>query len=325
MPEQLDLFGAPKPPPIPEPDPELVRLAAGVPGHVHFGTSSWTFPGWKGLVYQRAYRNQKQFVRESLAEYARYPLFRTVGVDRSYYAPLTAEELREYRRQLPPAFPCCLKVWQDVATAVFPRHPRYGDRAGMRNPGFLDPIVFAEQVVAPLQAEFADHVGALILEIPPTNGAAEAREIEAALDRFLAAYTGPFHIAVELRERRLLTGRYLSTLRAHGASHVLSYWSRMPPLRDQLGRAGVMPGPKLVVRLLLPPGLRYDDTKKAYDPFDRIVEPQPRMRDDVMRIVWEAGENGYPVFVLANNKAEGSSPLTIRALAERFADAPPWW
>lgn len=79
-----------------------------------------------------------------------------------------------------------------------------------------------------------------------------------------------------------------------------------------------MPGPKVVARLMLPPGLSYDDTKKAYEPFDRLVEPQPRMRDDVMRLIAAAGENGFPIYILANNKAEGSSPLTVRGLAERF-------
>lgn len=317
MPSQLELFGAPALPPLPEPDPALCRIAAGVPDHVRFGTSSWTFPGWKGLVYQRSYANQRQFVRESLAEYARYPLFRTVGIDRSFYKPLEDQELAAYAAQLPQGFECCLKVWQDLATLVFPNHPRYGDRAGRRNPYFLDPVLFADNVTAPLRREFAGHVGALILEIPPHSGA-DSRDLEDALERFLQAYEDPFHIAVEIRERHLLTGRYLSILAHYGASHVYTYWSRMPPLADQFERAGTMPGPKVVVRLMLPPGLSYEDTKRAYDPFDRLVEPQPRMRTDVMRLIVAAGEHGFPIYVLANNKAEGSSPLTVRGLAEQF-------
>ncbi len=319
MSSQLELFGGPSLPPLPEPDPQLCRLAAGVPDHVRFGTSSWTFEGWKGLVYHRRYASQRQFVRESLAEYARWPLFRTVGIDRSFYAPLTSDDLEPYARQLPEGFECCLKVWQDLTTLVFPNHPRYGDRAGMRNPGFLDPVVFDEQVIEPLRRSFAGHVGALILEIPP-NSRAQPRDLEAGLERLLRRYDGSFHLAVEIRERHLMTGRYLSILRHFGASHVFTYWSRMPPLKDQLERAGTMPGPKVVVRLMLPPGLTYEDTKKAYEPFDRLVEPQPRMRDDVMRLIRDAGDNGYPIYILANNKAEGSSPLTVKALAERWSD-----
>ena len=82
----------------------LEALAARLPSFVRLGTSSWTFPGWAGLVYQRRYRNQSVFARESLAEYATHPLFRTVGIDRSFYGPLREEELRRYASQLPPGF-----------------------------------------------------------------------------------------------------------------------------------------------------------------------------------------------------------------------------
>ena len=36
------------------------------------GTSSWTFPGWAGLVYEKRYGSSQQFTRDSLAEYARH-------------------------------------------------------------------------------------------------------------------------------------------------------------------------------------------------------------------------------------------------------------
>jgi hypothetical protein len=49
-PRQLDLFGA-----AVGTDParfaRWAELARQVPEHVRFGTSSWTFPGWAGLVY----------------------------------------------------------------------------------------------------------------------------------------------------------------------------------------------------------------------------------------------------------------------------------
>ena len=104
---QLDLFGEGQgsqlatPPAIPE---HVRKLAEALPRHVHLGASTWTFPGWAGLVYHRAYPNQRSFVRDSLAEYAQYPLFRTVGVDRAHYAPLTALDWQAYAQQLPLGF-----------------------------------------------------------------------------------------------------------------------------------------------------------------------------------------------------------------------------
>ena len=45
------------------------------------------------------------------------------------------------------------------------------------------------------------------------------------------------------------------------------------------------------------------------------------MRADVVRLIRAAVDRGFEVYVIVNNKAEGSSPLTVRALAELLRDA----
>ena len=82
---------------------------------------------------------------------------------------------------------------------------------------------------------------------------------------------------------------------------------------------GLLEGDFVITRLLLPPGQRYADLKEAYSPFDRLVEPQPRMRRDVVALVRAALERDAECFVIVNNKAEGSSPLTVEALAWELA------
>ena len=44
------------------------------------------------------------------------------------------------------------------------------------------------------------------------------------------------------------------------------------------------------------------------------------MRDDVVKVGRRAIAAKRRVYVLVNNKAEGSSPLTVLALAKRFAE-----
>ena len=44
------------------------------------------------------------------------------------------------------------------------------------------------------------------------------------------------------------------------------------------------------------------------------------MRGEVVELTARALTRGRKVYVLVNNKAEGSSPLTVEALAERLAD-----
>jgi uncharacterized protein YecE (DUF72 family) len=297
-------------------DPALTALADALPKSVRFGTSSWTFPGWQGVVYQRRYPSRAAFMRESLAEYARHPLLRTVGIDRSFYGPIPAPELAAYANLLPPGFRACMKVWERITTRVFPEHPRYGERAGKPNPDFLSPGLFREHVAEPVAAAFADFIGPLILEIPPSRAPVDVVAWETSLVRFLEAAPAALQYAVELRDPALMTPGYFPILREHGATHVFNFWSRMPGIGAQLELPGCMPGPFVVARLMLPPGLAYEDARQRFAPFNRVVAPQPAMRADVVRLIEQALERGFEVYVVVNNKAEGSSPLTVRALAE---------
>jgi len=77
-------------------------LAAQLPPTLRMGTSSWGFPGWKGIVYAGD-RSTQALAREGLREYARHPLLRTVGLDRSYYAAVAPDDLRRYAEQVPAA------------------------------------------------------------------------------------------------------------------------------------------------------------------------------------------------------------------------------
>lgn len=68
---------------------------------------------------------------------------------------------------------------------------------------------------------------------------------------------------------------------------------------------------------MLPPFTKYETRKVDFRPFDRIREIQADMRDDVVQILRVCADHGSSeAFVLVNNKAEGSSPLTIRELAK---------
>src|SRR5438046_154208 len=94
---------------LPPPPPGLVALGNRIPASIKFGTSTWTYDGWTGDVYHRAYRGAQPARR--LEEYARYPLFRTVGIDSAFYEPPSEEALAAYARALPAGFPCVSKVW----------------------------------------------------------------------------------------------------------------------------------------------------------------------------------------------------------------------
>lgn len=308
---QLDLFAPPAPAAL---DFSVeAALAARLPPHLRLGTSSWSFPGWAGLVYAGR-PTEKELADVGLAEYARHPLMTTVGIDRSYYAPIDGETWRRYDAQLPPGFPCVIKALSEITAAV---HPKTREA----NPSFLDAARCTEVVCRPLLENFAEHVGALVFELPPVRRSElmAPRDFALRLGAFLDALPSGLPYAVELRNRELFTPRYLDVLRERGVGHVLNYWERMPDVGAQLDVPGVLTAEAVVTRLLIPPGQRYAERKAALAPFDRIVEPQEKMRADVERLVQACAELGRVLLVIVNNKAEGSSPLTVRALAERIA------
>ncbi|CAN5558210.1 hypothetical protein BH09MYX1_BH09MYX1_14260 [soil metagenome] len=319
--DQLGLFASQLQAVITERDRELAKT---LPKFLRFGTSSWTFPGWGGVLYAGK-PSAEELVRDGLKAYASHPLFRTVGIDRSYYGPLTDADLGEYARALGGVdFLAVSKVWDELTTVVFPHHPRFGDRAGRRNPDFLSPERFLDEVLAPYTRSFAQYTGPFVFEIPPVpEGALPSdRAIPDAIERLLVRLPSTFRYSFELRNRELLTRRYFDVLRAHRAAHCFNMWTAMPPVGRQLELPGSITTDFAVCRLMLPPATRYDAMKKAFAPFDKIVRVEPDMRSDVVRLEEACAKlEVQGLFVLVNNKAEGSSPLTVKALAEAIVRA----
>ncbi len=294
---------------------EAADLARRIPSRVRFGTSSWSFPGWKGLVYSRG-ATETSLAREGLREYAQHPLLRTVGIDRSYYAPIPDEDLRRYGSQLPAGFLACAKAPALVTSAELP------GRDGGANPEFMSAPRLIDELLAPFERSFATHAGPFILEFPPVRAAAgiDSRMFVGALDRLLGALPPRFRYAVEIRNRHFLTPDYARVLATHGAGHVYNYWSAMPMPGDQTAIVPPESLPFAVVRLLLAPGTWYDDQRTRFRPFNRIVAEDGTMRAQAVSIARRVAAMDRDAFLLVNNKAEGSSPLTVMGLARLLAE-----
>jgi uncharacterized protein YecE (DUF72 family) len=289
-------------------------LAAGLPPNLHMGTSSWSFPGWQGIVYARK-RAASVLAKDGLREYAQHPLLRTVGIDRSYYARVPEQDLLHYAEQLPEGFPCCAKAPAAVTAATLQGMGRH--RA---NPDFLSVARVMAELIEPFSRAFSRHCGPFIFQFSPPAGAkhTDATPFIEALDRFLEQLPTQFQYAVEIRDKWALTDPYKNVLARHGCAHVYNYWSAMPLPGAQTRTVSLESQPFVMLRLLLRPGTWYEDQRQVFAPFDKLVEPDEIMRKDVLDIVRRAAIGSRLVYLLVNNKAEGSSPLTIEALAERF-------
>lgn len=415
MNSQLSLFpDEPPEPPIETAElaPDAAAVASALPSGLRLGTSSWTFPGWRDLLFRphgRAKLTPQSLAFDGLAAYAGHPLLRTVGIDRTFYAPIESAVFARYAAAVPADFRFLVKAHQAL---TFPpralrelhapdarggaRGPTAGGAAGgvggMDSAGsasaagdasvphdlFLNAAHARDAVIGPTLEGLGHRAGVILVQFPPLRlrdlGGAE-RVIE-QLHRFLAevaplvrvpptlatrstdrASTSPAPdatssgkvgrdlppgspsgrhsetrtprphdfppeptaLAIELRNGEFFSGRaaelYRQTLADTGAIHCYNLHPAVPPLETQ--RALIDPATQraIVIRWMLRRNHQYEEAAEIYQPFNRLVEPDPGSRADVAILCALAASLERPTWVIVNNKAEGSSPLSVLELA----------
>jgi uncharacterized protein YecE (DUF72 family) len=329
--KQPSLFGEPTPETAPpaaaprrnprrvapaETDAALRELAAKLPANLQLGTSSWSFPGWEGLVYDRK-ASPTHLARHGLAAYAQHPLLRAVGIDRTYYAPIAAEDFAKYAAVVPDGFRFLVKA-ASMCTDPHLREER--GRTTADNELFLDSSFAGDEVVAPYVEGLGDKGGALLFQFPPLGGKliGQPERFAERLVRFLSELPRGPRYAVELRDRALFGEPYFAALRESGAHHCYSAHPRMPPVAEQ--RERIDPRGTLIGRWMLHAGLGYQAAKNRYEPFSRIVDEDRPTRSVFAELCVEQVPAGT-VLITANNKAEGSAPETLHRLAGEIVDA----
>ena len=304
---------------------DVRRLGRSLPAAIHLGTSSWSFPGWTGLVF--APRNGKQateqvLARHGLPAYAAHPLLRTVSLDRTFYAPLTREEFAAYAAQVPEAFRFVVKAPAAFTDPVL-RKPGSGE-ASRDNPSFLDAAAAAATFVEPAVAGLGPKAGPLVFQFPPLGRrlTSDVPRTTARIAAFMAVLRGrtprSVTLAVEVRDPELACSSFAAGLRDSGAVPCLAVHSRMPPVAEQAAAFGLdrdaCPLP-LVARWNLHAGHRYEEAKQAYVPFNRLIQEDPPTRTILASLAARAAAHGRDVFITINNKAEGSAPCSVEKLA----------
>jgi uncharacterized protein YecE (DUF72 family) len=294
---------------------ELRTLRERIPPGIRFGTSSWNYPGWQGLVYQKKYPKTGG-VSKMLAEYAEFPLFGTVGIDASFYRPLSAATYKSYAEVLPEKFPCVQKVWNRITIHTFTGH-QDGGVAGAPNPDFLNAEICVNEVIGPALEHFGGHIAPFVFEIQTIAKKAGVPPAVFAhrLDEFFAKLPTGVPYAVELRNEEYLTKSYLAVLREHGVAHLFNSWTRMPPIGEQLAQDDVITAPFVIARALLRPGRYYAEAVDAFAPYDRIQDENPELREDLTKLAERALKLRVPAYLLVNNRAEGSAPHSIVGIA----------
>lgn len=328
-PQQQSLF-APAPPSAERPGPvgpaqvqaELARLGEALPPLLRMGTSSWAYPGWVGLVYDRV-ASESSLAQRGLLAYGRHPLLRTVGIDRTHYAPLEAAAFAELAEQVPEHFRFLAKAHDALTLARFPRHARYGARQGERNERFLDAAYASEAVVGPFAEGLGKKAGPLLFQLAPQDVVELGGPLgfPARLHRFLGSLPKSTFYAVEVRNAALVVPALGDALAAARAAPCLLAWPHMPDLETQARVLGVERSPALVIRWMLHRSMTHESAGAKYAPFDRIQDEDPETRAQIASLAAAMLQRNKPVLIIVNNNAEGSAPRSIERLARAVSAA----
>jgi len=310
-------------------DETLKALGAALPPLAHLGTSSWSYPGWQGLVWDGS-PSAQQLSRQGLAVYAQHPLFRTVSIDRGFYRPLTVSEYERYASQVPDDFRFVVKAPSLVTDALVRSEDGRGRQA---NAAFLSPKLACSEFVEPALQGLGHKTGALVFQLSPLP-LAQLDRMHEVLDRLHAMLAAQPRVsdrapagvvAVEVRDPEWLTPDFAAVLRDTGATYCLGLHAKMPPLADQLPMLRALwPGP-LVCRWNLNPvhgPHGYEDAERIYAPYDRLHHPDLPTRAELARVMAAVTRGSQNAYVAISNHAEGCAPLTVRGLAEALAAVP---
>jgi uncharacterized protein YecE (DUF72 family) len=322
----------------PAPTAEALRaVGARLPPHIRLGTSSWAYPGWRGFVYgPRA--PASALARDGLAAYAAWPVVRTVGLDRSFYATPSADEYRSLRELVPADFRFTVKAGQRcVRPDLGPDGTTFGSTtahrgSGIANPHFLDAAFACEQVLRPAIEGLGDRLGPVVFQFPPLDlsprgpfgGAPGFLDgLHAFLDALRAAIRpeAGVTLAVEVRNREFFSpgvaARYAECLASGHAVHSHLSHPTVPPIsvQRQVLEARLPARGAIVVRWMLRGNLSYEGAAAAFEPYDALHAPDPATRAEISSLL-AAATSERPAFVVCNNKAEGCAALSIRAIAE---------
>lgn len=292
---------------------------------VYIGTSSWKYPGWRGMLYDASryvYRGkiaESRFEKQCLTEYAE--VFKTVCVDAAYYRFPDRRYLDGMVSQVSPDFQFGFKVTDEITIKRFANLPRHGVRAGKANENFLNADLFASAFLKPCE-EFRRHVGLLMFEFSRfwPSDYEHGRDFAADLDAFFGKLPTGWPYGVELRNSNWLHPDYFAVLAKHNIAHVYNSWADMPPVHEQIAMPGSLTNPHLCgARFLLKPGRKYQEAVDRFSPYDRIQELNPEARTAGATLIKDgvaAGPEKRKTLIYINNRLEGNALATISAMIE---------
>lgn len=279
---------------------------------VEFGTCSWKFPSWEGLVY-----SAPEGINY-LEEYAR--TFDTVEIDQWFWSLFgqetvslpRPETVAEYLSSVPEHFRFSIKAPNSITLTHVYKRARTD--AGKPNHYFLSPELTGRflSLIEPMREQTS--VVMFQFEYLNKQKMPDRAAFLEQLDAFLVSLPRGWQYGVEPRNPQYLTSAYFDLLARHGVSHVFCQGYYMQPIQELYPRSADRLVSPVVIRLMGPDRAAIEE--KTGKKWNTDADPKDDDIAGVVDVIEDMLARGRRVVVNVNNHYEGSAPVTIRKVRE---------
>ena len=265
-------------------------MSIGKTGTLRVGTSSWSFPDWRGVFYRPQTPADQQ-----LSYYAAQ--FNSVEANTSFYALPAPKTLLRWLECVPDQFTFSLKAPREIT------HEKRLVSVEQTTAAYLDVLRSLGPAAAPGLIQF------------PANFSrnSDGRRLAAFADS-LATIAPEIRVSVEVRAFDLMTTAFARFLLERGIGFVVVERTGQPDTYANWQAAAESTGAGI------PFHLRLIGNDRDPLPDDKLIRrPQEELLDKWAKRIADLLKDGTDVFSYVHNPFEGHAPETVRRLRERIS------
>jgi len=281
---------------------------------IYFGTCSWKYDSWQGILYSPEARNNY------LRAYSK--TLDSVEIDQWFWSLFAADKValpkpsvvKEYAESVPGHFKFTIKIPNSLTLTHFYRKRK--DQPLESNPYFLSREIFDRflDLLQPMHAQ----IGVLMFQFEYLNKQKMSSQIQfqEVFSDFIRPYRNQFNFGIEIRNPNYLNRSYFEFLNVNGLGHVFLQGYYMPDIFSVYSRFINYLSSPTVIRLHGPD--RSDIEEKSRGIWNSILEPKDDDLNQLTRMIEEMRSRNLDVYINVNNHYEGSAPLTIERIQNRL-------
>jgi uncharacterized protein YecE (DUF72 family) len=277
---------------------------------IRFGTCSWKYDSWQGLVYSDQAR--KNYLREYAQKYD------TVEIDQWFWSlfgvdkvtlPLP-EVVKEYADSVDKHFKFTIKIPNSITLTHFYR--KLKTEPLLENPHFLSTDLFKSFLES--LAALHTKIGLLMFQFEYLNQQKMASQdiFQNRFGEFIRHCDPAFNYGIEIRNPNYLNRKYFEFLREKGLGHVFLQGYYMPDIWEVFQKFGQLLNQTAAIRLHGPN--RSEIEEKSGGNWNKIYEPKDDELSRLSDIIAALQKKNLDIYVNVNNHYEGSAPLTIERI-----------